>query len=97
MLFFSDLVKGLKIEKGNLSKLLRKLNILGTLVRGRRNQLSKIYNDEEIEKILEYRKGISHNLVKTNLGFKVKTSKKNIITSEGNCAICVLNRFTFKK
>ncbi len=70
MISFKDLAKGLGIDKSNLSRLLKRLDIVGTKVRGNQNQWSKSFSDSEVEKVLEYRKGIPHHIVKTDRGYE---------------------------
>jgi len=77
MMFLNDLAKGLGMEKGNLSKLLKKLGITGVKVKvkdkSKRGQWCKIFDNAEIEKILEYRTGIPHNLIKIRGNYLIKT------------------------
>lgn len=61
MLSLTDLAKALNMDKSNLHKIMKKLNIKGTKMRVVGNRWGIGYSKEDIEKVLEYRKGIPHN------------------------------------
>jgi len=63
LMTITDLAKGLKMDKANLAKLVKKLGIKAEKVRGLANQWTKAYNSKQIETVLTYRESIPHNLV----------------------------------
>ncbi len=77
MISLKDLARGLSIDKSNLCKIVKKLNIKYSKVRGNRNQWSFVFTDDEVEKILSYREGIPHHLVKTEKGYEIRVEKSN--------------------
>ena len=66
MLTMNQLTKALNIDKGYLSKLIKKLNMKPDKIRGNNNQWEYTFQDKEIEKLLTYRIGIKHNLKEEN-------------------------------
>ena len=68
MISLINLAIGLGIDKSNLCKIIKKLGISHTLVRGRRNQWEYYFSNGDVEKIIRYREGISHYLVKDEEG-----------------------------
>jgi hypothetical protein len=72
MIGLKDLARGLNIDKSNLCKLIKRLNINCSKVRGKKNQWSFVFTDEDVEIILNYREGIPHNLIKTNRGYEIR-------------------------
>lgn len=64
MIKLKELAVKLNMDKSNLHKIVKRLNISGTKIRGTNNKWSIAFNDEQIEQILKYREGIPHNLVK---------------------------------
>jgi len=71
VLKLTELATALKMDKSNLYKIIKKLGIQGIKVRGTNNQWEISFVDSDIEKILEYRRGIPHNLVKSEKGYSI--------------------------
>jgi len=65
------LAKGLNIHKGYLSRLIKKLDLHPLKIRGKKNQWSFVFEDKDVESLLEYRIGIPHSLKKTKNGYKI--------------------------
>ena len=72
MISLKDLAIGLGIDKSNLCKITKRLDIKCSKVRGNKNQWSFVFTNEEVERILSYREGIPHHLVKTEKGYEIR-------------------------
>ena len=72
MILLSDLAKAFLIDKSNLAKIVKKLEIKPKKVRGKMNQWSYALNNSQIEKIIKHREGLPHNLSRTSKGFQVE-------------------------
>lgn len=64
----SDLAKGLGMDRTNLKRLIKKLEIEPKEIRGKMNQWTQAFSTSDIDSILLYRDGISHNLIKSTDG-----------------------------
>lgn len=58
----TSLAKLLNMDKSNLHKIIKRLKIEGTKIRVVGNRWGVGFDQSQIEQILEYRKGIPHNL-----------------------------------
>lgn len=72
MISLKKLAIALKIDKTNLSKVVKRLGIKATKMRGERNQWAYYFTDENIDMILKYREGLTHDLIKTETGYCLK-------------------------
>jgi len=64
-----ELSEGLEMDRSNLNKLIKKLKLEPNYIRGKLNQWSRIFSDEQIDLILDSRKGIPHKIKKNAKGF----------------------------
>jgi transcriptional regulator with XRE-family HTH domain len=65
----ADLAEGLGMDRSNLKKLMKKLNVQPAgKVRGKLNQWMHTFNSESVEVILKYREGLENNLKKLKDG-----------------------------
>jgi hypothetical protein len=68
----ADLAKGLRMDRSNLNKIVKKLGIEPEKARDSHNQWTHLFTSKQIKKILDYREGIPHDIVKTKKGYKLK-------------------------
>lgn len=64
----TDLAIGLEMDRSNLNKLVKKLNLKPKKLRGKMNQWTHYFTSNDVESILSYREGIPHNLLRKKDG-----------------------------
>ena len=69
---------GLRMDKSNLKKIIKKLNLKPHRIRGKMNQWSNAYSPHQISQLLEYRDGLPHSFIKlTNGSYRVRSNESN--------------------